>query len=70
MNRKAIPRHSLTRAELEALRAVGRGATELKMPSRVQARLLELGLIQRPGRSLGVTQAGLRVLSPRMTRWL
>ena len=61
----------LSRPELEALQAVDRGAALLVMPLRVQARLLERGLIRRPGASFIVTDAGLRVLRPgRANSWM
>jgi hypothetical protein len=58
-------RDALSRPELEALQAVDRGATLPRMPLRVQARLLERGLIRRPCASFVVTDAGLRLLRPR-----
>lgn len=62
---------NVTWGELAALAAIGRGATELKMTARVQARLLALGLIQQPGGQFSVTEAGRRVLTPHRTnRWL
>jgi hypothetical protein len=68
--RDRLPRTSLSTAELAALQAVARGATELKMPSRVQGQLLGLGLIRRPGRSLRATEAGRRVLTlQRRNHW-
>jgi len=61
----------VTWGELAALAAIGRGATELRTASRVQARLLALGLIQQPGGQLSITEAGRRVLTPHRTnRWL
>ena len=62
---------NVTWGELAALAAIGRGATELKIASGVQARLLALGLIQRPGGQLSITEAGRRMLTPHRTnRWL
>jgi predicted transcriptional regulator len=62
---------NVTWGELAALAAIGRGATELRMMSRVQERLLTLGLIEQPGGQLSVTEAGRRVLKPyRTNRWL
>jgi len=62
---------NVTWGELAALAAIGRGATELKMASRVQTRLLALGLIQQPRGQLSVTDAGRRMLAPHRTnRWL
>jgi predicted transcriptional regulator len=61
----------ITWSELAALAAVGRGATELRMASRVQARLLALGLIHQPGGHFSITEAGRRMLTPHRTnRWL
>jgi len=61
----------VTWGELAALAAIGRGATELKMASRVQARLLALGLIGQPGGQFSLTEAGRRMLLPHRTnRWL
>ena len=51
-------RPKLSTAEVGAIQAIARGATHLRMDSRVEARLLELGLISRPGRELAVTAAG------------
>jgi hypothetical protein len=62
---------NVTWSELAALAAIGRGATELKMTARMQARLLTLGLIQQPGGQFSVTEAGRRMLTPHRTnRWL
>ena len=63
---------NVTWGELAALAAIGRGATELRMASRVRTRLLALGLIQQPGgRQFSVTEAGRRMLTPHRTnRWL
>lgn len=62
---------NVTWRELGALAAIGRGATELRMTSQVQTRLLTLGLIRQPRGQLSVTEAGRRVLAPHRTnRWL
>lgn len=62
---------SVTWGELAALAAIGRGATELKMASGMQTRLLALGLIRQPRGQFSVTEAGRRVLAPHRTnRWL
>jgi hypothetical protein len=62
---------NVTWGELAALAAIGRGATQLKMASRLQARLLALGLIQQPHGRLSITEAGRRMLAPHRTnRWL
>jgi hypothetical protein len=61
----------LSRPELAALQAVDRGVTQLRMPLRVQARLLERGLIGRPGARFIATDAGVRLLRPRRTNnWM
>jgi hypothetical protein len=42
-------------AEVGAIQAIARGATQLRMTSRIKARLLELGLISRPRHQFAVT---------------
>jgi len=63
-------RPRLSTAEIGAIQAIARGATHLRMTSRVEARLLELGLISRPGREFTVTEAGCRAGNPRAEDWL
>jgi len=63
-------RPKLSTAEVGAIQAIARGATHLRMTSRVEARLLELGLISRPGRELTVTAAGRRAGNPLFKDWL
>jgi hypothetical protein len=61
----------LSMAEVGAIQAIGRGATQLRMTSRMEARLLELGLISRPRHEFAVTAAGRRAGSPgRLGAWL
>ena len=57
-------RPKLSAAEIGTIQAIARGATHLRMTSRIEARLLELGLIVRPGRELLVTAAGHRAGNP------
>jgi len=52
-------------AEVGAIQAIARGATQLRMTSRMEARLLELGLISRRRHELTVTAAGRRAGNPR-----
>jgi hypothetical protein len=72
----AIERHGgsirpkLSAAEIGAIQAIARGATDLRMTSRIEARLLELGLICRPGRGFAVTAAGQRAGNPLSDDWL
>ena len=63
-------RPKLSTAEVGAIQAIARGATHLRMTSRVEARLLELGLISRPGREFTVTAAGRRASNPLAEEWL
>lgn len=56
----------LSMAEVGAIQAIARGATQLRMmTSRIEARLLELGLISRPRHEFTVTAAGRRAGNPR-----
>jgi hypothetical protein len=58
-------------AEVGAIQAIARGATQLRMTSRIKARLLELGLISRPRHQFAVTAAGRRAANPRrFNDWL
>src|SRR5512134_53830 len=50
----------LSMAEVGAIQAIARGATQPRMTSRIEARLLELGLISRPRHEFAVTAAGRR----------
>jgi len=52
-------------AEVGAIQAIARGATQLRMTSRMEARLLELGLICRRRHEFTVTAAGRRAGNPR-----
>jgi hypothetical protein len=61
----------LSMAEVGAIQAIARGATQLRMTSRIEARLLELGLISRPRHEFAVTAAGRRAGNPRrFDHWL
>jgi hypothetical protein len=57
----------MNKAEREALHAVGRGATELRMAPRVRLRLLALGLISASSEGWRLTDAGRRALQSRRT---
>jgi hypothetical protein len=62
---------ALSMAEASAIQAIARGATELRMTSRIKGRLLELGLISRPRHGFTVTAAGHRAADPRrVNHWL
>jgi hypothetical protein len=63
-------RPKLSTAEIGAIQAIARGATHLRMTSRIETRLLELGLISRPGREFTVTAAGRRAGNPLFEGWL
>jgi len=63
-------RLKLSAAEIGAIQAIARGATDLRMTSRIEARLLGLGLISRPGRGFAVTAAGRRAGNPLSEDWL
>ena len=63
-------RPKLSAAEVGAIQAIARGTTHLRMTSRIEARLLELGLICRPGREFTVTAAGHRAGNPLSENWL
>jgi hypothetical protein len=61
----------LSKAEVGAIQAIARGATQLRMTSRMEARLLELGLISRPRHEFTVTAVGRRAGNPeRFNDWL
>jgi len=61
----------LSTAELGAIHAIARGATQLRMTSRIKGRLLELGLISGPQNGFTVTAAGHRAANPRrINDWL
>lgn len=56
--------------DLEALRAVGRGATHFAMGSGVESRLLALGLIGKAREGYRLTEAGRHALQPgRRNQW-
>lgn len=57
----------MNKAEREALQAVGRGASELRMASRLSGRLVALGLISASRSGWHLTDAGRRALAPRRT---
>jgi len=61
---------AMRRPDLEALQAVGRGATHFGMGSGVESRLLALGLIEKAREGYRLTEAGRRALLPgRRNRW-
>ena len=60
----------LSNAELAAIRAIDRGATQVRMTWRVESRLLGLGLISRPRRDFKVTEAGRRAGKLGIGDWL
>jgi hypothetical protein len=61
----------LSMAEVGAIQPIARGATQLRMTSRIKARLLELGLISRPRHQFAVPAAGRRAANPRrFNDWL
>jgi hypothetical protein len=60
----------LSKAELEAIRAIERGATQLRMTERIKSRLLGLGLISRPRHDFTVTEAGRRAGKHGADGWL
>jgi hypothetical protein len=62
-------RPKLSTAEVGAIQAIARGATHLRMTSRVEARLRRLGLIAKPGRELTVTAAGRLAGNPAFKDW-
>jgi len=57
----------MNKMEREALQAVGRGATELRMAPRVRGRLVALGLITASAEGWRLTDAGRRALQTRRT---
>jgi hypothetical protein len=61
----------LSMAEVGAIQAIARGATQLRMTARMEARLLGLGLISRPRHEFTATAAGRRAGNPgRFGDWL
>jgi hypothetical protein len=61
---------ALRTMELEALQAVGRGATQFAMGSSVESRLLALGLIDKAREGYRLTAAGRGALQPgRRNQW-
>jgi len=60
----------LSSAELAAIHAIDRGATQLRMTWRIRSRLLGLGLISRPRHDFTVTEAGRRAGKLGTDDWL
>ena len=58
---------SIGRLELDALQAVGRGATQFRMGPRIESRLLALGLIAKARAGYRLTDAGRASLG--RTQW-
>ena len=64
------PRPTLRATDLDALRAVGRGATHFGMAGGTASRLLALGLIEKPRGGYRLTPAGRSALQPgRRNQW-
>lgn len=63
-------RPKLSTSEVGAIQAIARGATQLRLAPRTEARLLELGLISRRGRELTLTAEGHLGGNPLFEHWL
>lgn len=63
-------RPKLSTSEVGAIQGTARGATQLRLAPRIEARLLELGLLSRRERELNVASAGHLGGNPLFEHWL